>query len=150
MRRLYYREVRGSLVFAPAEVAERVAQIHYALAAPTWGELKSRLPAGELESLNLEEYLERDEDEVLVVPNDSDIDPTRYVPGFADGDYPEWLQGRQDIYLPQDICLRFGVRENSVLNGVFWRFDLRHEAEMIAELRAKGTEVLRRDDLLFW
>lgn len=149
MRRLYYREVRGSLVFAPAAVAERVAQIHHALAAPTWGELKSRLPAGELERLNLEEYLERDENDVLVVPNDSDIDPIRYVPGFTDGDYPEWLQGRQDIYLPQEICSRFGVRESSVLNGAFWRFDPRHERKMVTGLSARGTVVFRRNELLF-
>lgn len=147
MKTLYFTEANGSLVFATPEIAERVSQIHFALSAPTWGELKARMPEGELESLRSED---EDPDDPPTELDDATKDPADYIPGFNDGDYPIWLQTCQDNFLPADIRRQFGVVESTWLNGNFWRFDPAHADAIVEALRSKGYEVIRRDDLTFW
>ncbi len=148
MIKLFYKEARGSLVFAAPDVAERVSQIHHALRASTWGEMKSLLPSGELQKM--EPYFSEDEEGNPEIPSDETLNPSDYVPGFSDGDYPLWLQAEQDRLLPHDLLERFGIRETSVLNGDFWTIDPANEAALITELQARGVEAQRRDDLDFY
>jgi len=144
MKTLYFREVDGSLVFATPEIAEWVSQIHFALSAPTWGELKARMPEGEMEALR-----SQDEDG-WSEPDDATENPAEYIPGFSDGDYPIWLQTCQDNFLPVDLRRQFGVVESTMLNGNFWRFDPVNTEAIVNALRSIGYEVVRRDDLMFW
>lgn len=148
MTKLFYKETRGSLVFSTPAAAERVSQIHCALRASTWGEMKMLLPPGELQIL--ESSFPLDEDGIIELPADDATDPSDYVPGFTDGDYPQWLQAEQDRLLPHDLLGRFGIRETSVLNGDFWTIDPSNEAALITELQARGIEAQRRDDLNFY
>jgi len=146
MKTLYYKESRGTLVFAPPDIAERVSQIHFALSAPTWGELKARMPEGELEAIRSED---EDPDD-LQEPDDASEDPAERISGFSEGDYPIWLQTLQHTYLPADICDQYGVSKSSVHNGNFWSFDPANAGVIVNALQLKGYEVIRRDDLTFW
>ncbi|MBK8906698.1 MAG: hypothetical protein IPM60_01960 [Rhodospirillales bacterium] len=145
---LYYREARGSLVFAGRSTAEHVHRIHEALrSAETWGAFKAALPAGEWDDI-AERYRAADEDEDL--PADDAPFSSADVPGVCDGDYPVWLQAEIDLVLPEDLLHRFAKRENSVLNGPFFTIDPEHEDALVRELRSRGYTVTRRDDLRFW
>lgn len=75
-------------LFAERSSAERVAQILTALRdSTTWGEFRAELPADEWEDV-LQYCFEEDE-----VPADDAPFHRDMVPGYADGDYPEWLRG---------------------------------------------------------
>ncbi|MBK8907137.1 MAG: hypothetical protein IPM60_04310 [Rhodospirillales bacterium] len=143
---LFYCEVRGSLVFAERSTAEHVHQIHKAIgSAETWGAFKAALPEGEFDEI-AERYDAVDDD----LPPDDASFSAGDLPGFCDGDYPPWLQAEMDLVLPRDLIHRFGKRETSFLNGSFYSIDPAHEEPLVRELRSRGYEVTRREDLSFW
>ena len=68
------------------------------------------------------------------------------VPGYADGDYPEWLRQSQLDWFPPELIAKYGGDvETTMLNGDV--LDLPGgQAEQIAEdLRALGHWVERTD-----
>ena len=149
-KQLFYRGVphMDSLVFAPPDVAFRVSQIHHAFSAETWGEFQSRMPENDFFEV-LNSHYECWE-ELFVIPNAEDPFKIESIcPGFLDGDYPEWLQTDQDIWVPEEILERWGSVEASVSNGPFWVIDPDPEQEIVGELGKLGIPVERRDDLHF-
>jgi len=149
-RQLFYRHVphMDSLVFAPPDVALRVSQIHDALSAKTWGEFQSRMPETDFSELLNSHY--EDWDELFVIPNFEDpFNPESICPAFLEGDYPDWLQTDQDIWVPEEILERWGTVETSMLNGNFWVIDPEQEQEIVGELGKLGILAERRDDLRF-
>jgi hypothetical protein len=117
-KRLFYRNAPylESLVFAPPKVAEYNSAIHHALVASTWGEFKAIIPVKEYKPLlqRLREgqyYLETDDahdaDKHHTLPQSNEpFDPEFWFPGFGEGDYPDWLQQKQDLWLPSSQPLR--------------------------------------------
>ena len=159
---LFYRNKRDqtSLVFAPPKVAEYNSAIHHALAASTWGEFKALIPPKEykqlLKRLRDGEY-DLDDDEGYdahkqrnLPENKDPFDPDFWIPGFSDGDYPDWLQKDQDLWLPDSILKRFASYETSVLNGPFWNINPDFEKDIVEELAREGFSVTRRNDLTFY
>ena len=128
-------------LFAERDSAERVAQIRQALReSTTWGEFRSALPDDEWED-DLQYRFEFDEDPADDEPFHRDL-----VPGYADGDYPEWLRQSQLDWMPRELIEKYaGEVSTTVLNGDV--LDLPgHRAEEIAEdLRAMGHSVERTD-----
>lgn len=56
-------------------------------------------------------------------PGDSEsFSASGTIPGFDDGDYPEWPAQEMLEWMPADIVSRFGQGVNSVLNGEFWSY----------------------------
>lgn len=135
---------QDSVVFAERSRAERVAQIRAALEnSATWGEFRRALPEGEWEDTFQDYYDDAEEeppaDDVAFVVNDA-------VPGYADGDYPEWLRQVQLEWFPKELIAKYdGEVGETVHNGP--ALDLPGDkAEEIAEdLRALGHTVERSD-----
>lgn len=160
-RKLFYTNVPHMelLVFAPPKVAEYNSAIYRALEATTWGEFKAMIPPKEykqlLKRLRDGEYdLDDDEGDDThkqrnLPENNDPFDPDFWFPGFSEGDYPDWLQTKQDLWLPDSILERFARHDTSVLNGDFWIIDPVFEKDIVEELRREGFSVTRRDDLSF-
>lgn len=155
-RILYFRQAPHDdyLVFAPPERAMFIDQIHRAIEeSNTWGEFRKRLPAGEYEKLYQEQF-SSDPEEIAEYPDSreprDDEKFPRDVPGYCDGDYPPWLAQEQHQYLPRDVLKEFATREDSFLNGFFWRLDPSRAELIVNRLRSLGYIVERRDDLKFW
>ena len=82
----------------------------------TWGEFKAIIPVKEYKPLlqRLREgqyYLETDDahdaDKHHTLPQSNEpFDPEFWFPGFSKGDYPDWLQQKQDLWLPSSQPLR--------------------------------------------
>jgi hypothetical protein len=63
------------------------------------------------------------------------FDPEFWFPGFSEGDYPDWLQQKQDFWLPPATLKHFARYDTSVcLTGLFGLL-IRHEKEVVGELR---------------
>lgn len=157
MRELFFTTVphMESLIFAPPDVAEKNSLIHQALRSAPWGEFRSLMPGDELERLveqHQKDWLEDSEegDPPYETPHDDERFDPEWVSGFSEGDYPDWLQKQQELWLPDAILERWGKLETSVLNGNFWTIDPAGEVAIVALLQGSGFRVTRRDDLRFY
>lgn len=128
------------LVFAERHRAESVARIRAACEkSTTWGEFRDALhPQEFLEVLN-----SLDEEE-------SDVDPSAAftgddVLGYADGNYPEWLQQTMLEWFPTGLIERFGHVEDSVHNGEFPELPASAADAIATELRLLGHTVEHSD-----
>lgn len=126
-------------LFAERASAERVAQALSALReSKTWGEFRDRLPFGEWER-ELEYRFEE-------VPGDDAPFHRDMVPGYADGDYPEWLRRSALEWFPPDLIEKYAVPiEFSVFNGEALEIPANKADKIAAELRAMGHRVERTD-----
>lgn len=150
---LFYREAwNSSLVFATPEEAMRVHKVHTAIkTAKTWADFRRLMPEGDYHELVNQVRKDWDEEESAgPMPSDDEAFDSDRLPGYNDGDYPDWLQARADKFLPRDVLERFGVRETTVLNGNFWRLDPKDESGIVAMLATRGIEAVKREDLRFF
>jgi hypothetical protein len=107
-----------------------------------------RLQAGEYD---LDDDDESDAHKHRELPsNEEPFDADFWFPGVSEGDYPDWLQKKQDLWIPNSILNRFARLDTSVLNGDFWIIDPACEKDIVEELRREGFSVTRRDDLTFY
>lgn len=127
-------------LFAERSAAERVAQILTALReSSTWGEFRAKLPDGEWE-----DYLQ------YCFEGDGPADDARFhrdmVPGYIDGDYPEWLRGSAVEWFPPGLIEKYGGSvDSTVLNGEALDLPAGAADEIAADLRAIGHTVTRTD-----
>jgi len=70
------------------------------------------------------------------------------VPGYCDGDYPDWLQEEMPGIMPDEILEKYGSYELTG-NGAYYHIEVEHEEAICRDLRARGFDVIRRDDLYF-
>ena len=104
-KKLFYRIAghNGGVIFAPPDEAIRVSQIHKAIGeSKTWGQFREAMPENdyfELVEKIAGNYEDCGEDEFD--PLEDDFFNCEQVPGFTDGDYPEWLQQDMDLDLPR-------------------------------------------------
>ena len=56
-----------------------------------------------------------------------------------DGDYPDWYQKMQELWLPSDFLQRWGRLETTVLNGDFWNIDPANERDIPHVLLLEGS-----------
>jgi len=126
------------VLFARKQDAEDVAQIRKALEnSKTWGEFRANLPSGEWEQ-NLELCF-------VDFPADDKAFDTDDVPGYVDGDYPQWLKRTQLDWFPDDLIEKYGDRQTSVLNGEMLDLPASKAEEIAVELRAMGHSVEKTD-----
>ena len=147
---LWYRQhpANGDLVFATPNEALYIDELHKALGSQTWGEFRKRMPEDQYAEIieRLYEYL----GEPTEVPSDEDRFDPCLVPGFAEGDYPPWLQQGMEDNLPQEIIVRYGTWKSTVLNGNYLAIPPESEDEVVDSLKMLGFKVERRGDLRFW
>lgn len=146
-RTLYYRvsPINCGLVFAEPKSAERISRIRNAMDAKTWGELKAMLTPGEYDEIVSRVLYEEEEPE----PKISDPFDFESVPGYCDGDYPDWLQQDMDSCVPEEILQKYAIYELTALNGSYYHIEEEHEEAICQDLRARGINVVKRDDLFF-
>ena len=152
---LVYREAphMQSLVFAPLAEALRIDQIHEAICATSWAEFSYLMPADEIAALLRErnEYCEPGSEDAFRIPGPGQpFEFSELCSAVEDGDYPQWLQKQQELYLPRQLLDIYGRQEDTLLNGEYWFIDINNEKGLVAALSDLGVKVERRDDLYFF
>ncbi|GGO31805.1 hypothetical protein [Micromonospora parathelypteridis] len=138
-----YATMHDCLAFADAGTAtEEAAEIRALAAARTWGEARQvRMthlwnPAGP-------EYHEPEDG----YADDKAFDITE-VGAVGDGTWPRMAAVRAFTLLPKDLQERYGKRELTLHDGDYLEIALASEGELVAELRRRGYEVSRDDELI--
>lgn len=130
------------LAFVDADTAAGEAPEITALAAArTWGEAR-QVQMTHLSNPAGPECYEEDD-----YPDDEPFDITE-VGAIVEGYWPGMVTARALDVLPQDLQDRYGEVVLTVHNGEYLRVPLDGEAELVAELRERGYEVTRDDDLI--
>jgi hypothetical protein len=139
---LVYRvsDANDGVVFATPERARYVDGLFDALDSKTWGEFRSRIPAGEWEELAsmLEE----------VPAEDAPFD-VACVPGFCDGDWPPWLQKEILRVLPPPLVKKYAEAVMSCINGVYFHIKQEDLPALLAELERRGIRAVHAPGLQF-
>ncbi|MFI7517482.1 hypothetical protein ACIBVK_28695 [Micromonospora echinofusca] len=144
-RRLVYghAQMHDCLAFADANTAaEEAAEIKTIAAARTWGEAR-RIRTTHVSNPADPEYYAPDED-----PADDQPFVINEVGSVVEGDWPPLVPERAFTLLPKDLRTRFGKQQATALNGDLLEIPLSDEAELVAELRRRGYEVHRDDELI--
>ena len=144
---LFYTDVphMDSLVFAPPKIANEISEVYFALkTAKTWGQFRSLMPSDQMADLE-RKWLE---DESGPWGDDEPFEAA--WTGYLEAEYPRWLQADQDFWLPEEFLENWGKQESGFTSGGFWTFDPKKEEAIVADLKALGYLVTRRDDLNFY
>jgi hypothetical protein len=135
----------GGVVFAPPDRAIYVARIHQALeSSTTWGEFRKAMPRKAYSEII------QNVDDGDFHPKSSDPFTADWVPGYADGDYPPWIQQEMGEYLPKEILERFGTLNDTILNGNFWMIPSSNLDAVCAALTALGYKLECAQGLPFY
>jgi len=172
---ILYGQVDKCLVFIPVHKAEQLRGIYAALnAAKTWGELRKKLPDGVyadilnnmiedrgFESFYLywiEEHSEGTRDQAFAIyqalafserlPNENDVFDSATIPGFCDGDWPDWPQQEMLNWVPTVIQKTYGQRVDSTFNGPFLTFRTEDEKAIVEVFTELGYRCQKDDRLV--
>lgn len=146
-RRLVYghAQLHNCLAFADAgTAAQEAAEITAIAAARTWGEARNIRPAHVWNPAGTID----DDDHIYAEYADDEPFDINEVGFVVEGDWPEMVTARAFKVLPQDLQARFGERVATVHNGDYLEIPVDREAELVAELRQRGYEVTRDDELI--
>ncbi|MEV1288753.1 hypothetical protein [Micromonospora sp. NPDC049679] len=144
-RRLVYghAQLHDCLAFADADTAADEAREIVAIASSrTWGEARRVAPRHIWNPVG-PDYHDPDDG-----PADDEPFDINDVGSVQDGNWPPMVTARTLKLLPKDLQARFGEDTDTVFNGDYLEIPLFHEAELVAELRERGFEVSRDDDLI--
>ena len=83
-------------------------------------------------------------------PRSTDPFSAGMVPGFYDGDYPDWLQREMDVLLPEEISEKYGTMEQTMLNGDYLHIEKKREKAICRDLEKLGYKLVKREDLTFY
>ena len=149
---LVYGPIDGYLVFMPRPVADRLIAVRGAVTTSrTWGEFKQAMPAGSYQHVIALMREDSSDDEELPDHWEPDAEmgfDAEQIPGFADGDWPEWPAQEALEWVPTAIQHRFGVESASVLSGDYLKFAIEQEAAIVAAFVEQGYTCSRDDTLL--
>jgi hypothetical protein len=131
---LTWGAINDEAVFGRAALVKELGALRTALDnAQTWGEFRTQVSAKRMREI-------ADDDPADDAPFAADE-----IPGFIDGDWPEWLHQEMLVWLPRDLITEFGTVEDSVLNGQVLSVPA-HAGESLAhELERRGWSCLRDD-----
>jgi hypothetical protein len=110
--------------------------------AATWGEARRVATRYTWNPVGPEYY---DPDEGLADDEPFDIAEMGAV---QDGDWPPMVTTRASTLLPKDLQAAFSDPAVTALTRYYLEIPLRHEADLMAQLRDRGFEVSRDDDLI--
>lgn len=143
--RLVYGHARlhNCLAFADAgTAAEEAEEIKAITAARTWGE------ARQIRTTHISNPAAPDDDYPDENPADDEPFDVTELNVVSEGDWPPMVTSRAFKLLPKDLIDRFGTSQFTALNGDYLEIPLEREAELVAELRQRGYEVSRDDELI--
>lgn len=133
--------IAGHLVFVEKRLAEDLMLLRTGVA--TWGAARNNLKPS-----RWEEIVEMYADFEIDIPSDDDAFDLDGIPGFADGDWPEWPAQLMLEIVPSSISEKYGRKVDSVFNGQFLEFDAADEENIVAEMNAAGFTCTRNDSLV--
>lgn len=135
---LVWGEINNEAVFGPAALVKELGALRMAIgSAETWGKFRTQVSTERMREIVA--LMEN-------VPADDAAFAADELPGFADGDWPEWLHQEMLGWMPQDLITRFGTVEDSVLNGQFLSLPKEVGETVAHELELRGWSCLRDDD----
>ncbi len=147
-RSLLYRVVphNGGVVIAHEARARSIAAAHLAISrSKTWRALQAAMPPSEFAIVVNNMRMVGEE-----VPNpDSDFDPEQ-LPGWADGDYPAWLQKEMDAFLSHEEWAFLATLRSTHLNGSYWHVEPETLVELRRVLESRGYTLTEASELKFW
>ena len=135
---LVYGVNAGHLIFVERQLAEDLVLLRTGLA--TWGAARS-----ELRPSRWDEMVELFGDYEKGMPSDDEAFDLEAIPGFADGDWPEWPAQLMLKLVPGSIVAKYGRKVDSVLNGEFLEFDAADEDIIVSEMKDAGFACSRDD-----
>ncbi len=77
--------------------------------------------------------------------NDAKFDAS-VIPGYGDGDWPEWLHQYALDWMPSELIERYGSVEDSVLNGRMLEMDASVGDDVARELERRGFSCAQNDE----
>ncbi|MFC0030082.1 hypothetical protein ACFFMM_11165 [Micromonospora chaiyaphumensis] len=143
-RRLVYGHATNHdcLAFVDADAATgEAAEIRALAGARTWGE------ARQVQMTHLENPAGPDCYEEDDYADDKPFDITE-LGAIVDGYWPKMVTVRALDVLPRDLQDRYGEVVLTVHEGEYLQVRLDGEAELVAELRGRGYELARDDELI--
>lgn len=138
--KLVYGTVGGDLVFVEHGLAEELCAIHRGFL--TWGDAQRTLSSSRWNAI-----MSSLDDAEITRPSDPDRCELDVVPGFADGDWPEWPAKLMLDWMPSDIAERYGHREDTTISGQYLAIDPKFEQEVVAAVEKNGW-VCTKDEAL--
>ncbi len=158
---LVYGESNGGLTFLEKEYALDIGGFREALGeASTWGELKARVSeerykeavdawaANQLDCLTDEGGAE-DNEPGVTPPDPDDAFDAEELPGYAEGDWPEFAPTMMDKWLDEEIIEEYGGYVRPLMNADYPVIDFDNEERVVSLLEARG-HVCTRDDDVIW
>ncbi len=158
-RELVYGESNGGLTFLEKEYALDIGDFREALLkARTWGELKTRVSEeryketldtwaeNELDRLLGEGDLEDDNEPEVTPPGPDDAFDAEELPGYADGDWPEFAPTMMDIWVNEQIIDEYGGYVQPLMNDGYPVIGLDNEEKVVSLLEERGYICTRDDD----
>ncbi|MFI7609565.1 hypothetical protein ACIBTV_31240 [Micromonospora sp. NPDC049366] len=138
-----HAQLHDCLAFADANTAaEEAVEITALAAARTWGE------ARQVRMTHLDNPAGPDYHEPAGDCADDQPFDINELGTVMQGDWPRMVTARAFALLPEDLQDRFGTRRSTAHNGDFLEVPIDHESELVAELRERGYEVTRDDELI--
>nr|WP_314144387.1 hypothetical protein [uncultured Rhodococcus sp.] len=110
---------------------------------PTWGTARTMLKPS-----RWNEITEILADAEIDLPQDDQVFALDDIPGYVDGDWPEWPAQLMLKLVPSAIADRYGNKVDSVFNGTFLEFDAADEEKIVAEMNATGFTCIRDDGVV--
>ena len=130
-------EAQDQAVFAPTRQVEDLRQLRRALAeSATWGDFRSQAPS---------QYVAEVHELVEEQPSDDDGFDPKVIPGYADADWPEWLQQEMLSWMPDDLTERFGKVGESVFKESALEIEAGVAEDLAGELEKRGFSCTRDD-----
>ncbi|WP_434740276.1 hypothetical protein [Micromonospora sp. SH-82] len=138
-----HAQMHDCLAFADGNTAaEEAAEIRAIAAARTWGEAR-RIQTTHVTNPADPENYNPEED-----PADEEPFDINELGSVVEGDWPPMVAERAVTLLPEELRTRFGDQQATVLNGDLLEIPLSSETELVAELRRRGYQVHRDDELI--
>lgn len=154
MPTLFYRHspTNGGLVLAPPKLAHYVSRIHHAIdEATTWDDFRALLPPGEYVALLDVMVREGRDMRRLPAPNMPFV--PEWIPGWAEGDYPAWLQAEMADYLDMlvlDVVERLAIAQTTPYGTEFLFIPPAALDQLQEELAGLGYQLEHAPDLIFY
>ncbi len=158
---LVYGDGGEGLVFLEKDYATDVSIFRSALnEARTWGELRTKVSEERYqETLNawLESESERladeegsggGEPEVPLPGSNYAFDPEA-LPGYADGDWPEFAPHVMETWVDKEVIRRYGHYVYPTLDAEYPVIDPEKEEEVVSLLEGRGYSCVRDDDAVW-
>lgn len=140
-RVLVYGIAGPDVVFIDRDLAEELARLRAGFG--TWGDARAALPGP-----RWQEIIDRLEGAEIDVPAPEQPFDLDLIPGYVDGDWPEWPAQQMFEWMPPELIARFGRSTASVLNGDFLEIDPLQGPALAASLEETGWTCIRDDALV--